>query len=153
MKLTATEEYGLRCLLQVARRAPGPEAAPAPIRDVAEAEGLSVDYTAKLLRQLRQGGLITSERGACGGYRLARAASELSLRDVMHVLDTPIYGGGNLCASHAGQLPVCVHKTSCSLRVLWKAMEAAMDEVLERLVLADLLLEEQQVVERMAEGA
>ncbi len=153
MKLTATEEYGLRCLIQVARYAPSGDSAPVPIRDIAEHEGLSIDYTAKLLRMLRQGDLITSERGAAGGYRLARPASELKLRDVMRVLDTPLYGGGNLCEAHSGQLPMCVHKTSCSLRVLWRAIEAAMDEVLDKVTLADLLLEEPQVVQRMAEGA
>lgn len=153
MKLTATEEYGLRCLIQVARRAPLPSSTPVPIRDVAEAEGLSLDYTAKLLRMLRQGELITSSRGAAGGYRLARPAGELSLSEVMRVLDTPLYGGGSFCEGHSGQLPACVHKPSCSLRVLWRSIEAAMDQVLAQVVLADLLLEEHEVIERVAEGA
>ena len=47
MKLTAQEEYGLRCLLQVARRAPADGATVSSIRDVADAEGLSSDYAAK----------------------------------------------------------------------------------------------------------
>ncbi|MEN0065113.1 MAG: Rrf2 family transcriptional regulator, partial [Myxococcota bacterium] len=63
MKLTAQEEYGLRCLMAVAARSPNPDGPPVSIRDVAEGEGLSMDYTGKLMRVLRQHGLISSARG------------------------------------------------------------------------------------------
>lgn len=69
MKITAQEEYGLRCLLRFART--GTEAV-LTISEIAAAEGLSVPYVAKLLAILRQGGLIESVRGRSGGYRLAR---------------------------------------------------------------------------------
>ena len=141
MKLTAQEEYGLRCLLQIARRSPNPSDSPVSIRDVAGSEGLSVDYAAKLLRVLRKGGLVTAERGACGGFRLAQPASEMKLSDVMRVLDTPLYGGGEFCKAHAGRLDACVHTHGCSLRVLWNALEGAVCGVLERFVLADLVHE------------
>ena len=73
MQLLATEEYGLRCLVQVARHT-----APQPITipEIAAAEGLSPEYAAKLLRALRQAELVVSTRGAGGGYRLSRPARE-----------------------------------------------------------------------------
>lgn len=138
MKLTAQEEYGLRCLLQVARRAPGEGSAPASIREVAEAEGLSPDYAAKLLRVLRQAGLLLSERGAAGGYRLARPPAEVPLLEVLRVLDTPMYGA-DFCQAHAGQLHACMHDRSCTLRPVWDAVEQAIGQVLGRMTLADVL--------------
>ena len=61
MQLSAKEEYGLRCLLQVARHE---GAEPLRIPEIAAREGLSPEYTAKLMRALRQGGLVVSTRGA-----------------------------------------------------------------------------------------
>lgn len=149
VKLTAQEEYGLRCLLQVARRAPCTSAAPLSIRDVADAEGLSIDYAAKLLRVLRQADLVTSERGATGGYRLAQPADTIPLRDVLRALDTPLYTAG-FCDAHAGQLDACVHRKGCAMRPLWHALEAALDQVLNGLHLSDLLQDEPMVQARVS---
>lgn len=139
MKLTTTEEYGLRCLLQVARAAPPASDQLVSIRDVAEAEGLSPDYVAKLLGMLRKAELITSTRGATGGYALAREAATISAAQALHAFDTPLFGE-SFCDSHAGKRDCCVHKaSSCSLTSLWEAVDTALDEVLGRVTLADLL--------------
>jgi Rrf2 family protein len=146
MKLTAQEEYGLRCLLQVARRAPAGGGAVLSIRDVADAEGLSVDYAAKILRVLRQTGFVTSERGAAGGYRLARDARATPLSEVLHALDAPLYDA-SFCQGFVGQQPQCVHTTSCTVRLLWRKLEGALEQALAGLTLADLLFDV-PVVER-----
>src|SRR3954470_15511369 len=86
MKITSQEEYGLRCLLQLAR-AQGSLTIP----DIAAAEGLSVPYVAKLLSVLRQAGLIDSERGRTGGYRLAGAPADVSLGQVLLVLGERLF--------------------------------------------------------------
>lgn len=139
MKLTAQEEYGLRCLLQVARRAPPGSEQLLSIKDVAAAEGLSVDYAAKLLRVLRQGGLLESERGATGGYRLAEPAESISLARVMGALDSPLFSS-EFCGAHTGHLQTCVHQArGCSMRALWRAIDGAVTAVLKRMTLADLL--------------
>jgi len=139
MKLSTSEEYGLRCLIQVARRAPTSDVPPASIRDVAEAEGLSADYAAKLLAALRKAGLVTSTRGAAGGYRLARPADEITAREAMLALDGPFYGAA-FCSGHAGQKACCVHKNNdCTLTRLWSAVGDALDEVLGSISIADLL--------------
>ena len=64
MKLSAQEEYGLRCLLQLARHAPGESLA---IPEISQAEGITHHNVAKLLRILRQGGIVASARGQAGG--------------------------------------------------------------------------------------
>lgn len=134
MQLLAQEEYGLRCLLELARQ---PEGGPLTIQAIARAEGLSSDYAAKLLRELRRGGLVASTRGAAGGYRLARPASEVSVWDAIQVL-----GGGlfpeRFCECHSGLRSVCVRGSDCSLRALWRLLDSAVREVLSGTTLADL---------------
>ena len=70
MKLSAQEEYGLRCLLYMARSG---ETKSHSIPEISRAEGLSVPNVAKLMRILRLGGLVASVRGQAGGYTLSRA--------------------------------------------------------------------------------
>src|SRR5437667_16092 len=76
MRLSAQEEYGLRCLLQVAREPEGGLTTP----QLAEREGLGAAHVHKLMRLLRRGGLVKSVRGRNGGYQLARPAEQVRLR-------------------------------------------------------------------------
>jgi Rrf2 family protein len=138
MRLSSQEEYGLRCLLQVARRSPGPEAGPTSIRDVADAEGLSPDYAAKLLRLLRQADLLVSTRGAEGGYALSRSAGQIPLAAVLGALDGPLFDEA-FCDGHSGQLESCVHTSNCTVMAMWQQVGAALDAVLSRFTIADLL--------------
>jgi Rrf2 family protein len=134
MQLLAQEEYGLRCLIQVARHA-GPD--PLTIPAIAEAEGLSPEYAAKLLRALRQADLVVSTRGAGGGYRLSRPAREVTAWDVVHALGGSLFPK-EFCESHPGQRHDCVHTSGCSIRGLWGAVEGAVRGVLEGVTLAEL---------------
>jgi len=134
MQLLAQEEYGLRCLLQVARHA-GPD--PLTIPEIAASEGLSPDYAAKLMRALRQAELVVSTRGASGGYRLSRPAHEITAWEVVQVLGGSLFPR-EFCDSHPGQRHDCVHTTGCSIRGLWSAVEGAVRGVLERVTIADL---------------
>jgi Rrf2 family protein len=134
MRLSAQEEYGLRCLLQVARHAGD---GPVQIVQIAAFEGLSPEYVAKLMRVLRQGGLVVSSRGAAGGYRLARPPAEITLNEAIHALDGPMFPSG-FCDTHVGQADRCVHATGCSIRVLWRRVDAALDRILGQITLADL---------------
>src|SRR3954451_17032729 len=99
MKISAQEEYGLRCLLQIARR--GDRASPS-ITEIAEAEGLSAPYAAKLLAVLRQEGFIESTRGRSGGYRLSRPPGEIHLGGVLAALGEQFFAEGDFCQKHAG---------------------------------------------------
>ncbi len=134
MQLLAQEEYGLRCLIQVARHT---EPDPIKIPEIAEAEGLSPEYAAKLLRALRQADLVVSTRGAGGGYRLSRPAPEITAWQVVSALGGSLFPR-EFCESHPGQLHDCVHASACSIRPLWGAVESAVRGVLERVTLADL---------------
>jgi len=147
MKITSQEEYGLRCLLRLARAEAGHSLT---IPEVAAAEGLSVPYVAKLLSVLRHAGLIDSVRGRTGGYRLAKAPGEIGLGSLLLVLGEPLFDEPSYCERHAGTAANgnnCVHQDGCSLRALWQTLEHWMRRSLDQITLADLLRREDQIVE------
>jgi Rrf2 family protein len=148
MKITSQEEYGLRCLLQLARADEGRSLS---IHEIAAAEGLSAPYVAKLLAVLRQAGLVESERGRSGGYRLAGSPAEVRLGAVLMVLGEPLFDEASYCQKHIGteRSPEdgCVHNGRCSLRALWQTLEHWMRGTLDRITLADLLQSEGQITE------
>ena len=134
MQLMAQEEYGLRCLLELSRHA-GPE--PLTIQEIAKAEGLSPDYTAKLLRELRRGGLVSSRRGAAGGYRLTREPEQISVWDAIEVLGGALFPE-RFCDGHPGQRSLCVRGSDCSIRSIWRVADQAVRGVLSKITLRDL---------------
>jgi Rrf2 family protein len=138
MKLTAHEEYGVRCLVQIARRGS------VTIPEISEAEGISQAYSAKLLRTLRQSGFITSLRGKDGGYTLSRGADRIVVGDVLAALGGKMFDTA-FCESHSGQAHVCAHTSDCSIRTLWRKVQVALDEVLGKTTLQDLLRSEEQM--------
>ena len=145
MKITSQEEYGLRCLLRLARAEGGQSLT---IPEIAADEGLSQPYVAKLLSVLRQAGLIDSVRGRAGGYRLADAPENVSLGRVMLALGEPLFDEPSYCDRHAGtETAVCVHRGECTLRALWSTLEHWMSHTLERVTLADLLRDAGQITE------
>lgn len=91
MRILAIEEYGLRCLLQVAfHPGPGPMAA----SEIARREGLGPEYVGRIMGALRAGGLVVSTRGASGGYRLARPANEIGVWEALEVLGGEFFPEG-----------------------------------------------------------
>lgn len=136
MKITAQEEYGLRCLLRLAQG--GGESHSLP--EVASAEGLSVAYVAKLMAVLRDAGLIESVRGRSGGYRLAKAPEEIGLGSLLLTLGEPLFDDPGYCERHPGvHEDGCVHKGACNLKGLWQTLESWLRRALDQVTLADLV--------------
>jgi Rrf2 family protein len=102
MRFTSQEEYGLRCLLQLARAG-----GRLTIAAIAEREGLTSAYVAKLLSVLQGAGLVASTRGRAGGYRLSREPQDVDLATVMAALDGRLYTA-DFCGRHAGTEPTGV---------------------------------------------
>ena len=141
MKLSAQEEYGLRCLLTLARATPG---ASHTIPQIAEAERISGPNVAKLLRALKKGGFVVASRGQAGGYSLARKPSEVNVGEALAWLGGRIFDAG-FCGRHSSATRGCGHNSDCSVRSVWRLVQRAVDDVLNRLSLADLLVEESGV--------
>jgi Rrf2 family protein len=135
MKFSAQEEYGLRCLLQIARTHPGGSLT---IPEISRLEGLSATHVAKLLMILRKGGFIASTRGHAGGYTLARPADEIKVGEVLEELGGRLYDE-EFCGRHAGQNAICTHAVDCSVRSLWQVVQTAVDDVMGRYTITDML--------------
>jgi Rrf2 family protein len=141
MKLSASEEYGLRCLLRLGRQGAGDSLT---IAELSRLEGISAPNVAKMLRLLRRGGLVNSARGKDGGYALARPAEAIGVGEALAVLGGRIFDS-RFCERHAGQVRLCTHMPDCSIRSVWRRLQEAVDEVLDRLTLKDLLRSEQEM--------
>lgn len=138
MKISAVEEYGLRCLLQLARAQSSERLMSA--EEIALAEGLSVAYVEKILSQLRKVGLIKSVRGMYGGYQLARPAAQIRVGDLVRGVDGDFFS--DICQNFAGNQNTCVHSGGCSVRPVWLMVARHVYRILDNLSLADLLTEE-----------
>lgn len=141
MKITAQEEYGLRCLLQLAQvdRETG-----LSVKEIASKEGLSSAYVEKLLRLLAKAGLIHSVRGVHGGYRLDRKPTELSLRDVVRALGS-LPTTEEICDRHPGNRTRCVHIEECCIRSAWSTLTQAIDGFMGKVLISDLMGAEAKV--------
>lgn len=143
MKLSAQEEYGIRCLLHLARI---PKGETMTIPEISSLEGLSVPNVAKLMRMLRMGGLVHSERGQAGGYALSRPPDQVFVSEVLDLLGGRFFSE-QFCERHSGRQQICAHTVDCSLRVLWNTVSGVLREVLGKTSLKDLLCSQSEMSE------
>lgn len=131
MKLSTRSTYGVRAMLALAMQQPG--TGPLMVKDIAELQKLPATYLEQLMVLLRKAGLVTATRGAHGGYTLARPAAEITLAEIIEVLEGPL----NLtdCPNGAG---CCGHPENCSLYGLWQQAGQALTDVFANVTLATL---------------
>jgi Rrf2 family protein len=144
VRITTLAEYGVICALHLARRV---DEGPINGREIAERERLPGDYVEQILLRLRRAGLVRSTRGARGGYALARPAEEISIRDVIEASETTTFDLH--CVSHPVGEERCSSSHTCSIRPVWMLLQRKIDDVLQSVRLADLLLEEGDVRTRV----
>lgn len=138
MRVTKWGECGILCSLYLARRY-GSGAVGA--LEIAESQGLDIQYTQQILQRLRRGGVIESERGPRGGYRLARAPEEVSLKDILYATEGDTF---QIICEHSPIHPnpddnsQCSTRESCGLHGVWQELRSAIDHLLEQRTLQDL---------------
>lgn len=140
MKISAQEEYGLRCLVQLASLPAGDSLT---LPQIAEREGISQANAGKLMWLLNKAGFVLATRGTKGGYNLARSADEIYLNEVIRVLDADEIDGH--CDSYKGVLPKCIHKGDCGIRPVIVGLHEIVQEALSQITLAQLVGEEAKV--------
>ena len=140
MKITAQEEYGLRLLIRIAgcHTEEGMS-----IPQLSDAEGLSIHYVAKLTRILRIAGFINSTPGYKGGYLLAKPANKIIVNNVLKPLGGSLFDK-EFCGLHTGMLNLCTHSVDCSTRSLWQMIQFTVDQLLDKITLADLVNSEKK---------
>ena len=130
MRVSAKVDYALRALAELAAAPPGPVKA----ERLATAQEIPPKFLENILLELRHAEIVASQRGADGGYRLAKPAAEISLADVIRAVEGPI-------ATVRGARPddVAYEGAAKALAPVWIELRAAMRGVLEETTLADLV--------------
>jgi len=134
MNISTKSEYGLRALIHLASNT-GREALPA--REIGERWHVPVKYLEQILLALKEAGIVESQVGASGGYRLARPATLITAGEVIRVLDGRLAPVG--CVSTYDYEP-CEFEPACGLKTLWARTRAAIIGVLDQTTIADLCI-------------
>jgi Rrf2 family protein len=145
--LTVSVEYGLHCLLWLA----DPTGPPVSSRDLAELQGVSSSFVAKIFPKLEKAGIVRSSEGVRGGYQLAKAPEEISILEVVDAIEgrKPLYDCQEIrgrCAVFAGSPPRWATGGVCAIHAVILRAEKAMRDSLASQSLADVM----QVFDRTA---
>lgn len=131
MRLLTNSRYGTRMMLDIAQHS---RKGPVLMRDVARRLGVSQKYLEKISRALKGSGLLVSQRGPNGGHRLGRSAEEISVGDVVRVLE----GGAEVVGCGRDE-EHCSHAPGCLTRMVWKEGSRAMFARLDAITFGELL--------------
>ena len=130
MRVSAKTDYAVRALLELAVANDGPVKG----ERLAQAQAIPLKFLENILTDLRHAGIVRAQRGAEGGYWLARAADEVTLGEVIRAVDGPL-------ASVRGEAPedVAYDGAAENLRTVWVALRASMRSVVDEITLADVV--------------
>ncbi|MBO6824569.1 MAG: SUF system Fe-S cluster assembly regulator [Sneathiella sp.] len=131
IKISKMTDYGVVIMCEMARMGDGVLTAP----DLSLRTGLTVPTAAKILRLLAKGEILTSIRGAHGGYRLDRKPSEIAIAEIIRIMEGPV--AVTSCVDDSDD--DCVALTCCPMRGGWEKINRAINSALEGVTLADML--------------
>lgn len=134
MRITTWAEYGVICALHLAKRS---NESAVTGRDIATRERLPADYVEQILLRLRRAGIVSSTRGARGGYSLTRPAADITVREIIAAAELVTFDLH--CETHPVDEVRCSSAHECSIRPVWVMLQRRIDEVLDGVFLADLL--------------
>lgn len=143
MRVTTRGQYGIKALFELAMRA---ESGPVPLREIAQRQGLPENYLEQLMAPLRKAGIVRSIRGAQGGYMLARDAAEITVGDILRVLEGPVAPAECVSGDPSDDF-YCADGESCVIRGIWVQVQEAVNNVIDNITLAQL---REQELERSA---
>ncbi len=136
LRVSTKGEYGVRIMVDLARYYGG---RPRSLTDIAQAESLPLAYLEQLVKLLRESEppLVASTRGAHGGYRLSRPPEEITMGEIVRVLEGPI--APMICATEGEMTQICGYLEACKTRYLWAKVRDAVAQTLDTMTLADLV--------------
>jgi Rrf2 family cysteine metabolism transcriptional repressor len=137
MRLSKRGEYGLRALQDLARHHGD---GPVPNKDLAERNNIPARFLEQILLALKHGRIVHSRKGPRGGYYLARPPGEITLAEVVRLLDGPLAPVS--CVSEVAYEPCgCPDMEKCGLRRVMREVRDVVAEMMESTTLADLVVE------------
>jgi Rrf2 family cysteine metabolism transcriptional repressor len=132
MKLSTKGRYGVKAMFELALHY-GNE--PLSIKAIAEKQSISEYYLEQLFGTLRKAGLITSSRGAMGGYVLSREPGSISVADILNVLEGPI----EISECITDDVMNCSKVNYCATRLLWMKISSSVNDVINSVTLKDMV--------------
>ena len=139
MTFSAKTEYGVRLMIELGRHDGGE---PTSLKAIAEAEGLPLSYLEHVVADLKRARLVTSTRGAHGGYHLARPAAEIAMDEVVLALEGSVAPMDCFEALPTERVS-CSHQgdagQTCSTRLLWLRVQVGMLKALQGTTLGELV--------------
>ena len=141
MKISTRGRYGLRILLDLALHDNG---SPRMIRDIAGSQRISEKYISRLIIDLRRAGMVKSIRGSRGGYRIARYPKNLTVLDVIEVMEGPV------SIIDCVTTESCDRQRGCAVRSIWCDMNNQIRSAVAAVTLQDVI-DRQRENEEMAE--
>jgi Rrf2 family protein len=139
MLFSTRAEYGVRLMVELGRQGSD---SPVSLSAIAEEENLPLSYLEHLVAKLRKAGLVSSQRGAHGGYRLGRPAGEIEMLDVVQALEGPIAPMECFHESPEGKVS-CSHEGddhhACATKLLWTRVQGGVTKALAGTTLAELV--------------
>jgi Rrf2 family protein len=134
--LTAKGKYSLKALAHLATL---DSQATTQAVDIAETNGIPKKFLDAILGELRNAGIVQSQKGPGGGYRLARVPSEIRIGQVIRTIDGPL--APIACASRTAYQPCrdCSDVKACSVRLMMTKVRDAISDVLDSVTLADMI--------------
>lgn len=135
MRLSKRGEYGLRAMIDLATWDHG--SAVFQIKDIAEREQIPLKFLEQILLTLKNAGLLNSKMGVGGGYYLAKPADQISLGQIVRILDGPL--APIRCVSQMAYEPCgCPNEETCGLRLVMFDVRNAIADILDQITLADV---------------
>jgi Rrf2 family protein len=136
LQVSTKGEYGVRIMVDLARHY---SERPRSLSDIAQAEMLPLAYLEQLAKLLREADppLITSTRGAHGGYKLSRNPTDITMGEILRVLEGPI--APMICATEGEMTQICGFLDSCRIKLLWAKVRDAVAHTIDTMSLADLI--------------
>lgn len=131
MKLSTRSTYGVRAMLALALEY---GRGPIMVKEIAERQGLPATYLEQLMTLLRKAGIVNATRGARGGYTLSRPPAEITVAEVIEILEGPLELSE--CPSGVG---CCGKPETCALSDLWSEATQALNDVFQQVTLAKLV--------------
>jgi len=137
MKLSKRGEYALRSLINLGIAAKVGRSL-LRVTELAKAEDLPIKFLEQVMQQLREAGIVESERGKHGGYRLAKPSDQIHIGEIVRLIDGPLAPIG--CVSQTAYEPCnCPDEVHCGLRMLMLDVRNAIAAILDRYTLADVV--------------
>lgn len=133
MKISTRGRYGIRMMLSLALNY---EKGTLPLKAIAKDQNISEKYLEQIINPLTKSGLVKSFRGAQGGYTLTRSPKEITVGEILYVLEGSLSPVG--CVDDQG---TCSNADSCVSLSLWRKMKEALDSVVDHVTLDDMAQE------------